>query len=178
MRQAVQPKRLAWLLGACLLGLGLTLGAAGLFSARSWRGSASVEVAATPATVWRSLVDIEALPKRRPDLQAVTEVARGGTGPRQWRQLPVRGGFQKVEAEDPIGDRQWTLHITDSDDGYLGTWTYRLEPLPQGRTRLMLSEDSHSGHFWVRGLQVLAGRDAGLKRELESLKRSAESPQK
>lgn len=81
-------------------------------------------------------------------------------------------------AELPEGHASWTLRLTDSDDGTSGDWTYLLESLPKDRCRLTLTEQSHSEKFLLRGLQTLAGRDAGLRRELESLKRAAETAKK
>lgn len=83
LSKAMNPRRLAILLGACVGGLLLTLGLAGLFSPKDWRGTASIEVDAPPARVWGRLTDIASLPQRRPDIQSVSALETDAQGPRR-----------------------------------------------------------------------------------------------
>ena len=116
--------------------LGLAVITVGALLPRDHMAVSSAIIAAPPHDVWNALTDVEQFPKWR----AVTEVQRLDTngGPRRWREVSRFGSlsFEEVEAISP---RRLTSRITDTDQGFGGTWTWEIAAVPEG-SRVTVTE--------------------------------------
>jgi polyketide cyclase/dehydrase/lipid transport protein len=110
--------------------------AIGALLPRDHVAASSVVIAASPDDIWKALTDIEQFPRWR----AVSEVQRldSDGGPRRWREVSRFGAlsFEEVQA---IAPRLLTSRITDTDQGFGGTWTWEITRVPDG-SRVTVTE--------------------------------------
>jgi uncharacterized protein YndB with AHSA1/START domain len=111
--------------------------------------SAGATIPAPPEEVFALLADPALITTWRTDVEAVEILGSAGTGPAgaaggsadavaQWRETSRFGTLTmaRVRAEAP---RVLALAITDTDQGFGGSWTYELEPV-DGGTRVVVTE--------------------------------------
>jgi uncharacterized protein YndB with AHSA1/START domain len=103
--------------------------AIGALLPRDHVAATSAVIAASPDDIWKALIDVDQFPRWR----AVSEVQRldSNGGPRRWREVSRFGAlsFEEVQAISP---RLLTSRITDTDQGFGGTWTWEITPVPGG----------------------------------------------
>lgn len=92
---------------------------------------------AEPVAVWQALTDYERMPQWRPGLRRV-ELLETPDGRRRVREHSKFGPLTyDVELEEP--PRRLVGRIVDEGQGFGGTWTYELAPVPGG-TELRITE--------------------------------------
>lgn len=114
---------------------------AGAMIAHEHTATSTIELRASPASVWATLQEWQKFPEWRKDLASVEALAApdGRTGwveHSEWGRMPL-----VVEHSEP--ERVWVVRILDEDLPFGGTWTHRLQALPNGGTRLATTEVGH-----------------------------------
>lgn len=135
----------------------------------------SIDIDAPPQRVWEVLTDLEAWPRRieTVDLAELLTPAPLGAGSRvRLRQPRLPEGIWEVSAWDAPSFFEWR----QQSGGVTVVAGHRVEPLPEGRSRLVLTLE-------MRGLLVpVVGRfykgltERYLAIEAQGMKRAAESP--
>lgn len=129
---------------------------------------------ADPAIVWRTLTDYERMPQWRPGLRRI-ELLESPDGKRRIREHSRFGPLAyDVELEEP--PRRLVGRIVDEGQGFGGTWTYELAPVPGG-TELRITErgEIHSPLFRFLARFVF-GHDATLQAFQQALARRLTPP--
>ena len=118
---------------ALLLVVTLTVGA---LLPRDHVAASSAVIAAPPEEVWNALTDVGQFPRWR----AVSEVQLldSTDGRRRWREVSSFGpiSYEVVTADRPS---LLTSRISDTDQGFGGTWTWEIVPVPEG-SRVTVTE--------------------------------------
>lgn len=122
---------LAVLAGICILALGI-----GALLPQEHRAACTITLRAEPAAVWSAITDWRALPSWRTELSAVEELPGGGgwVETSKWGRIPFR-----IELSEP--QQRLVTRIADDSLPFGGTWTWQIEALPQGGTRVTTTED-------------------------------------
>ncbi len=112
---------------------------AGSLIAREHTATSTIELKASPAQVWATLTEWRQFKTWRKDLTAIEELTtpdgqKGWVETSSWGRMPLL-----VERTEP--ERLFVGRIADDSLPFGGTWTHRLEALPNGGTRLASTED-------------------------------------
>jgi uncharacterized protein YndB with AHSA1/START domain len=97
----------------------------------------SIDVAASPQEVFRTIADFDAAPQWRPGLKRVA-LLPSVDGRRRFREH-TGDGITTYEVVEEVAAERLVTRITDLDLGYSGSWTYALEPAGAG-TRVRITE--------------------------------------
>lgn len=112
---------------------------AGSLVSRDHRATSTIELRASPAMVWAAITDWRQFPQWRKDLKAV-EAFVSPDGKQGWVETSGFGRMPLV-VESAEAERLFVGRIADDGLPFGGTWTHRLETLPDGGTRVSTTED-------------------------------------
>lgn len=98
----------------------------------------SARFAASPETVWSTLVEVGAYPDWRSGLDSVV-LLDGREGKLAWREI-MGGERLSFEADTMQGPSRMNSRITDTGIDFGGSWDYAIEPDGAG-TRLTITEN-------------------------------------
>jgi uncharacterized protein YndB with AHSA1/START domain len=129
-----------WIALGIVAALVLVLFVGGALLPRAHVATSSITLEAKPADVWAAIADWRTLQSWRKDVTAVEELPTrdGWVETSKFGRLPLR--VEKSERE-----RLLVTRIADDKLPFGGTWTWRLEPTPDGGTRVSTTEDGFVG---------------------------------
>ena len=127
-----------WIVVAVSAGLSILVLGIGALLPREHRAASTIRLHATPAEVWAAITDWRALPSWRTELSSVEELPGGGgwVETSKWGRMPMR-----IERSEPL--QVLVTRIADDTLPFGGTWTWQLEALPDGLTRVTTIEDGY-----------------------------------
>ena len=111
----------------------------------------SAEIGAPQLTVWTQISDVAAAPTWRSDVKRVEVLDE-----KRWREYGKTGSvIFRLALSDPM--RRRVVVIADRNLPFAGQWTYTLEPLPNGNTKVTIVEDAtvfnpvyrFVGHYFI-----------------------------
>jgi hypothetical protein len=125
-----------WIAVAVLAGLGILILGIGALLPREHRAACTIRLRAAPHDVWSAITDWRALPSWRTELSSVEELPGGGgwVETSKWGRMPMR-----IERSEP--QQVLVTRIADETLPFGGTWTWQLEAMPGGGTRVTTTED-------------------------------------
>lgn len=132
--------------------------------------TARATYARSPDEIWSALTDVENAPEWRSGVDRVERLP-DRDGRTTWRETGRFGAttFELVEAQPP---RRLVARIADPDLPYGGTWTYVVEPVDDGATRLTITEDGEIHNPFYRFMaRFVFGYHATMETYLQDLGR-------
>lgn len=161
------------IVAASVLLLVILLGLAGLLLPGTRTARAERIIAAPPAAIWARWFDLAGQPKWRAGLASV-KVLESSPGRERWVEQPHRGPAIRFETARRMEGVEWTLAFSGPAEG---RWTGRLEPLPNGRTRLHVEETSTVANPWLRLMaRLFFDPQVFLENYLKELAAATEAP--
>lgn len=128
----------------------------------TYTASKSVELPATPETVFDLLADVAAQPAWRKGLERV-EAARGPTGQPAWREVYQGGRSMTLETTESDPPRRLVRTIVDAKGPFRGTWEFTIEPRGEDAATLTVVERGEIRNPLVRfSSRFMFGREAYL----------------
>lgn len=136
----------------------------GAMTPRQHTATCKLSLRAAPATVWQLITDWQRLPQWRRELRAVEPLEGGG-----WVEISKFGRMpMRIEQQQP--ERLLVLRLADEQLPFGGTWTFRLEPRPDGGTELAVTEDGSIRPILFRAMaRTVFGYHKTLEGYLRSL---------
>lgn len=130
--------RVALIIVALLLGLGVAVVAIGALLPRDHVATMTARIAAPPDAVWIAITTPSDFPRWRADVQRVELLPRTPTGP-SWREHSKDGAMTMVvDIADP--PRHLVTRIADEGLPFGGRWEYRIEPDGAGGSNVTITE--------------------------------------
>lgn len=163
-----------WLRRA-LLGLGLpaalllVLGGIGALLPREHELRRSAVLEAERGVLWAIIADFERMPGWLPGVQRIQRLEQRSGRPR-WREHSRFGEcvYEVLQSEPP---RRLVARIEEVGGAFGRTWTWQLEALAEGRTRLTITEEGWIANPLLRFVvRVVLGQARTLERYLEALR--------
>ena len=106
----------------------------------SHTATVSLRLDASPDSVWRVVRDLGDYPDWWPDV--ISAEARTGTEGREvWLHENSYGEKMPLLVEESREPNLLVTRIADENLPFGGTWTYRIEPVPQGGSRITVTEE-------------------------------------
>ncbi len=139
---------------------GLAVLIAGYFSPPSYQNTAVTEASFTTELTWNELVDFEAAPRKKTDVESVDIVDQYGKL-YAWKENLKNGGYRIYRMNQRIDDQRLVIELTDSSYGLTGIWTFDLEKTSNG-TKVTITEDSNLTDIKLRGYRYFFGRNHDL----------------
>lgn len=139
-----------------------------VFSPVNFKGEKVELMLDRPEVIWKSLTDVEKIPKRKQDVASIDIISydRQIEG---WRENLRDGGFRMYRVVERFPHSNLKLELISSSNGVSGTWEYELEKRGS-RTKLKIKEESMTPDLWLRGWYTILGRNILIRRELKSLR--------
>lgn len=159
-------------LAAVAVGLIATIAvvfAVGMTAPVMYEGSTTTLLPASTSQVWGMLVDVDSLPKRRPEILSVERLPSGESGLLRWKEHTDMGGYMVFSVLEETVGKYLVVRMEDSSFGMTGTWTYDIADAGAA-TSLTISERSEIPGVFLRALMTATGRDANLRREVQTLR--------
>jgi hypothetical protein len=107
----------------------------------------SIRLKQKPQDVYAVIVDYPSATSWKPDVQRV-ELLEKVDGRTRFREHG-RHGAVTYEVMEDVPPAKVVTRIVDQDLGYSGSWTYQLEPTPEG-SRLRITEDGKVSNLFFR----------------------------
>lgn len=148
--------------------VGIVIWLLGFFQPREYSGDLKEFFVDRRQIVWQSLTNINLIPKTKRDIQSV-EILEENFGLFTWRENTKKGGYRIykiIEKKEPF---KYTVELLESSVGLTGTWTYFLEN-SSGGSIVTIQEESKNNNIWIRGIDVIRGRDVNLKYYMKVLR--------
>lgn len=143
----------------------------GAFASKNHHGAQSAVLNAPPERVWEVLIDIEGLPKRRPEITKVEITGINDQGYKMWREYTDMGGYIDFEIVEQVSQEKLVARMKAASFGLSGEWTYELALENTDKTRLTITEESVTDNIWLRALMVVMGRNMNIKQEFKTLQK-------
>lgn len=120
------------------------------------------------AALFAAITDVAALPGWRPEITSV-ELLPEQHGRRCWREVSKFGPMD-LRVEELVPDRRLVTRIVTPGSPFGGTWTYRLDPGPDGSTELTITENGEVYNVFFRALaRLVFGHATTLRGYLAAL---------
>jgi len=145
----------------------------GMFASKAHHSERSDTFNCSRLKLWTTLNDIQDLPKRRKEIKRVEFTGTTKNGLRKWKQYTVMGGLMTMEEIESKPMEKLKVSITESTFGMKGVWTYELSGNDSTFCSLTITEDSEIDKLLLRSLMTILGRDANIKKEINTLKIAA-----
>ena len=142
----------------------------GAMIAKEHTATSTIMLRASPASVWAALQEWQRFPEWRKDLKSV-EAFTSPDGKSGWVEFSEWGRMPLV-VERSETERCWSVRILDEGLPFGGTWTHRLQPLPNGGTQLVTTE---AGHIKPAFFRLLAKFVFGYHKTLNDSQRALAS---
>lgn len=126
----------------------------------SYQQSITFIVSYSTQDVWRELLNIEEVPKRKKDVESVDILEELGTLV-AWRENLKDGGYRIYRMNGRDEEKTLILELTDSSYELKGVWVFYLKP-HGNETEVTISEDSTLTDIKRRGYRVIFGREVDL----------------
>lgn len=122
-----------------------------------------------PATaLFAAITDVAAFPSWRKELTSV-QLLPDQHGRRCWREVSSFGPMD-LRVEELVPDRKLVGRIVTPGSPFGGTWTYRLDPQPDGSTELTITENGEVHNVFFRALsRFVFGHSTTLRGYLAAL---------
>jgi len=135
----------------------------------NYEGSRSESLTDRPIEVWRNLVSVEIIPKRKPDVETVDILFIGDRGEVTWRENLKNGETRTMRILERGAPYYISIEQFQSSYGVTGVWEYSLRQV-NDETIVTVTEKSVNNNIWLRGYYTIIGRNTLIKRELKSLR--------
>lgn len=153
---------------ALLLLVFLGTGAVGLVANPVWAGEKTETLPVACDALWKTLINVQRLPERRPEIESVEIIETDKEGKPMWKEFTDTGGWLEFAMTKREDSHHLEVEMSGSTIGMTGTWTYDLEPAG-GSCTLTIAETSRTDAVWIRAMMTIMGRDMTLKEEFRSL---------
>ena len=131
---------------AVVLLLGLAVLVVGAFLPKDHRIARALNLARSPAEVFKVVSDVTNATAWRPGLKSVVVLNSGN--PLTFREVSADGSIT-YEVVESVPSSRFVTRIADPGLPFGGTWTITLEPMPTG-TRLVLVENGEVRNIFFR----------------------------
>ncbi len=131
--------------------------------------SRSARFAASPDSIWSTIVDVESYPEWRPGVDRVVRL-NPSNGRLAWREI-TGGDRLSFEAQTQEAPARLVTRITDTDIPFGGTWEYSIVADGDG-SRLTITENGEVYNPLFRFMsRYVLGHTATIDRYLEDLRK-------
>jgi hypothetical protein len=133
----------------------------------------TAEIAAAPERVWGLISDVERQPGWRTGLKAVEMTGPGAAGPcwremQGWMAMPLCVTASEEPGNGRMGRR--VVEVADPKLPFGGEWTYELEPVGIGATRVRITERGTTGPaMWRFFGHYVVGEDRNVRQYMRDL---------
>ncbi|TGK25929.1 SRPBCC family protein [Leptospira yasudae] len=155
------------LAGLAVLVIGFFL--LGIFADPKFEGEISETINAPVDKVYQHLLNLEAIPKYRPEVTEVVLEGKSAKGYPIWKEGTDMGGYIHFEMLEREENSRVRIEMKESSFGMKGIWDYKLKA-EGNKTKITISETSEVSSIPIRSIFSLVGKDANLKKEIEILK--------
>ncbi len=164
-------KILVYVLGVVVALVAVVL-LAGMRLPQTHHAENAAEISAPPLAVWTTISDVASGPNWRSDLKQVELLDSG-----RWREHGSSGDVT-FRLDTSVPTQRRVVAIDDPKLPYSGTWTYVLEPLPNGNTKITIAEDANVKSALYRFVgHYIIGERSSIDRYLRDLHKSFQYPE-
>jgi uncharacterized protein YndB with AHSA1/START domain len=136
---------------------------------RSHTASRTITLRRRPEELWRVLADYESGPSWRSDIKSV-ELLPAREGRPCWREMGGHDAITYVrEEEDP--PRRLVNRIADENLAFGGSWTFAVDPAPEGSTLTVTENGEVYNPFFRFISSFVIGHHANIDSFLKALER-------
>lgn len=154
-----------------VLGLVCAVLAAGAMLPKQYSASRTVVLPLDADSLWNRISEIEDQPSWRGDVESVERLP-DLEGRMHWRESRIGGRSMRYELIEAVPPFRRVVRIAEPKAPFGGTWTWLLEPMPDGGTRLTLTEDAVIHQPMLRVFLAFMDRHASIDLYLRHLERA------
>lgn len=141
----------------------------GILAPAEYNGRISEEFPDQQADVWKNLTSLEAIILRKPDVERI-EVVDEQRDTIVWIEHLKNGEKRTLRVVERNIPSYFVIERIQSDDNFVGRWSYTLELLENNKTQVTIEEQSYNSDVWLRAWHTILGRSITLRREIKSLR--------
>ncbi|MBD3165569.1 hypothetical protein GF324_03145 [bacterium] len=162
--------RVLFVLVLLIAGLMVGLTIAGSRLPKQHEATVTVEFAASPDTIWALLSNHTYEPLWRPDLEGIELIREDDAGEVWEERYRNRQVMQMRTVKRDSSKMVLKRELVGSNEGYSGSWTTYIDPLPDGGTKVTMTERGTINSPLFRGvMKYLFGTDSTIRGYLSML---------